>query len=129
MFFFSCVCVSILNFSSELRISLRSLMPLKVLQSKELQKNSKAVLFCCEIYFNADKGSTRATSEINVGQCDRCRRQRTNEAAIPVFATRDVFWPSAMEVLLEGKEPNECTLTFWRRIFFFQILAHPVFKM
>ena len=22
-----------------------------------------------------------------------------------------------------------CTLTFWRRIFFFQILAHPVFKM
>jgi hypothetical protein len=23
----------------------------------------------------------------------------------------------------------EARLTFWRRIFFFQILAHPVFKM
>ena len=22
-----------------------------------------------------------------------------------------------------------CSLTFWRRIFFFQILAHPLFKM
>jgi len=37
-------------------------------------------------------------------------QHRTNEAAIPVIAKRDVFWPSAMEALLEGKEPKEYTI-------------------
>ena len=70
-------------------------------------KEFQGISFYCEIYFRVDKGSTRAMSEINVGQCDRCRRHRTNETAILVTAKRDVFWPSAMEALLEGNEPKE----------------------
>jgi len=82
--------------------------PFEVNGYKEFQGSS--FFCCCEIYFNADKDSTRATSVINVGQCDRCHRHRTNEAAIAVIAKRDVFWPSAMEALLEGNEPNEYTV-------------------
>jgi hypothetical protein len=67
-----------------------SSVPLKSPSKWRATKNSKAVSFCCEIYVNANKGSTRATSEINVGQCDRRRRHRTNEGAVPMIATRDV---------------------------------------